>query len=267
MDPESVKRIVANERRIDNLVLPELSADLIAPYLAAPGLRGFWPLSSFDENGDAFDLSGQGRVLTYNGDPMYNWDGLVPYLQLDGTGDYLARADEVGLDILGSESYVAAAAQGVSLYSWVWFDDAILNLESIIGKYAGVGQRSYYLFRSAGGDATFRIVDGVATRSVSIANALTDASEWNFVAGRWDRSGITIDVYVGNEDGWQTNSAAVAPAGGVLVNSNSDFRVGADGAGVNLMTGRVTMGALYVMGHSEAQIQSIFEQTRSAFGV
>lgn len=37
---------------------------IISMNLGLPGLRGYWPLTSVDENGDIYDLSGQGRVLS-----------------------------------------------------------------------------------------------------------------------------------------------------------------------------------------------------------
>jgi hypothetical protein len=36
---------------------------IISMNLGLPLLRGYWPFSSVDENGDLYDLSGQGRVM------------------------------------------------------------------------------------------------------------------------------------------------------------------------------------------------------------
>ncbi|NJO31403.1 MAG: hypothetical protein HC874_30490 [Richelia sp. SL_2_1] len=71
--------------------------------------------------GNVYDLSGQGRTLTYNGNPTFNYTGLVPYVSLDGTGDFLSRADETDLDILGTETIYNSAVRGLTLGGVVLF--------------------------------------------------------------------------------------------------------------------------------------------------
>lgn len=40
--------------------------NIVSMNLGYPGLRGYWPMTSVDENDDVYDLSGQGRTLTDN---------------------------------------------------------------------------------------------------------------------------------------------------------------------------------------------------------
>lgn len=40
--------------------------NIVSMNLGYPGLRGYWPMSSFDENSSAYDLSGQNRTLTFH---------------------------------------------------------------------------------------------------------------------------------------------------------------------------------------------------------
>jgi hypothetical protein len=266
-----LEEMALEQRRLaqqqDSLSIPEVSDYLVAHFLGLPGLRGLWSMASFDQAGNAIDYSGQVRTLTYVGNPVYNWINLVPYFELDGTGDYLARADEAGLRVLASEAYVATAAQGITLYIWSWFDNAVGADEYLINKWAGGGQQSYRLMRDAAGDADFSIIDGgAALRQVQVAGGLVDVDEWAFVAGRLDRDGNTIDIAVGSDAGYSTNSLAV-PAATVIANSNADLRIGADGVAANLMTGRVSVAALYATGHDDAIMQSVFEETRGLFRV
>jgi len=186
---EVVKELTDIERQVDMMARPEISSDLISPFMALPGLRGFWPTSSFNETGNAYDLSGQGRTLTYNGNPMYNYDGLVPYIDLDGTGDYLSRADEAGLDILGTETYVAAAARGLTTGGWFYFNNALGATEGMIAKWnSSLGNHRSYMLRRQAADGTiiFRVSDnGVGSRAAQ-STASPTATQWFFVVGRFD---------------------------------------------------------------------------------
>ncbi len=40
--------------------------NIVSMNLGYPGLRGYWPMSSVDEDGLVYDLTGQGRTLTSN---------------------------------------------------------------------------------------------------------------------------------------------------------------------------------------------------------
>ena len=76
---------------------------MVSRYQTLPGLFGVWPFSSVQRStGNVADFGGQQRTWTYNGNPTFNlYNNLVPYAELDGTGDFFSRADETDLDILG----------------------------------------------------------------------------------------------------------------------------------------------------------------------
>ncbi|GAG12488.1 unnamed protein product, partial [marine sediment metagenome] len=61
--------------RLRDLETAETAPDIISSYLALPGLRGFWPMSSVGVIagifGEAIDLQGLGNHLTRNGDPEF----------------------------------------------------------------------------------------------------------------------------------------------------------------------------------------------------
>lgn len=233
-------------------------------YQALPGLRGFWPTSAFGSTGQAFDLSGNGRTLTYNGDPEYNYVGLAPYLECDGTGDYLSRADEAGLDIIGNESYVGAAAQGLTLGLWIWWDVVTINtFDGIIGKWGGVGQRAYNLLAFEGATRPYLGISVDGTAQTLVVHPTTPVIDtWYFLAGRFDPS-AQISIFL--NDVPEDNAVAI-PA--TIFNSNAAFEImrRASGAGTET-TGRCSFAFLCAAALSDAQILGLFHQTKAMFGV
>jgi hypothetical protein len=65
---------VKNDRDIESkrteytrLYAPTTSwGNIVSMNLGYPGLRGYWSMSSIDENGNVYDLSNQGRTLTWH---------------------------------------------------------------------------------------------------------------------------------------------------------------------------------------------------------
>lgn len=235
--------------------------------LAIPGLRGAWTLGDFDENGDQYDPNGQGRTLSYQGNPTYNYDGLAPYLDLDGTGDYLNRADEAGLDILGTETSVAAACRGLTL--GLWFNpDRLTAQEFLIGKATGVTATSSYWLEFRGDVANdpvrFTVSDGAAVDTVDVASVVDATSEWYFAAGRYD-PGAEIKAYVGHGGVLSTNTNLVGiPA--ALNNSGADFTIGSFSGGASYLDGQVSLAFLSGMYLSDTIVASIYQQIRALFG-
>lgn len=233
-----------------------------------PGLRCAYTMGSFDENGDQFDVSGQGRTLSYNGNPTYGYRDLAPFLDLDGTGDYLSRADEAGLDILGTETYVAAAARGLTC--GIWFrPDRLTNQEFLLAKDTTVAATSSYRLEFRGDVANdpvrFVVCDGAAFYTVAMTGVVDATGEWYFAAGRYDPSTET-KVWAAAAGTLQSNTLAVAiPA--ALNNSNAQLTIGAQSAGGGaLLDGAVSMAWLSCMYLTDAQVATIWEQTRAMFG-
>ena len=233
-------------------------------FLALPGLRGFWPMSAFSATGAAYDQSGNGRTLTYNGNPTYNYDGLAPYIDLDRTvPDYLSRADEAGLDILGTEAYVAVP--GLTLGGWFYFDD-VTNDQFLIGKYGGAGSRAYrlILFGSVANDPIrfYISTDGVAnTEFVSLDGGTISA--WQFVVGRFNDADAGEELKI-----WRNNITNTATTlVGSIFNAPSSFTIGANSAAGNPFDGRASMCFLCAAALSDNIIAALYAQTRALFGV
>lgn len=231
-------------------------------FLALPGLRGFWPMSSFNEAGNAYDLSGQGRTLTNVSTSLYNYDALAPYIEFDGTADYLRRADEAGLDILGTEAYVNAAARGLTLGGWFWIDTTTGTTQTFMSKLSGVGvNRSYYLvYLDPAATVQFAIEATGGAGITSVTSVATVSFQgWYFLAGRFDTP---------NHTAW-VNDVARTVAGGPagINNSGADFDIGAWQGPNDLLDGRASLCFLCAAALSDAMVLSLFHQTRAAFGI
>ena len=232
-----------------------------------PGLRGFWPMSSFNENGDAYDLSGQGRTLTYNGNPTYNYSSLIHYIDLDGTGDYLSRTDEAGLDILGTESYVAGAAQGLTLGGWFYFK-VFPAFPTCLGKHDGVGgnQRSYVIWIDTGaGNVPVMVVssNGTAVGQVTVLHTTgLVVDTWYFIVGRFVPS-TSLTIFL---DGSGVSNAAGIPAS--IFNSTTAFMIGARSVPpASFLNGQASLCFLCAAALSDSIISALFQQTRAIFNV
>jgi len=231
-----------------------------------PGLRGAWIANSFDENGDLYDLSGQGRTLSYNGNPLYHQGGLVPRIQFDGTGDYLSRADEAGLDILGTEAYVAPAIRGLTCGGWFRFD-RLTNNEKLISKMGALAADQAYQLEFRGDVANdpvrFQVGDGAAVDTVALNSVVDTTSKWYFCAGRFDPS-TEIKVWAGSTTLESNTNVAGIPA--ALANSGSSLAVGGSPAGTSLLDGAMSCCFLCAAYISDAQVAAIWHHTRALYG-
>ena len=228
-------------------------------FMVLPGLRGFWPMSAFDSGGDAYDQSGHNHHLGYNGNPTYNAYDLAPYIDLDGTGDYLDRADEVDLDIIGNETYVAAAIQGLTLGGWFWRDTD--QAQGLIGKaLGGGGLFAYSLQNSAiANQIRFEIWDaGGVSRTANAISAGTGI--WEFLVGRFDPNGNEVSVFI---DG--TETAAAVPGATTIRNTGASLAVG-NTAG-NVLDGRASLCFLCAAALPDVTIFSLYQQSRRLFYV
>jgi hypothetical protein len=240
--------------------------NIVSSWSMLPGLVGFWPMSSVQRStGNAYEISGQGRTLTYTGNPTYNiYNNFVPYIDFDGVGDYLSRADETDLDVLGTEATNAAAVRGLTWGGWFWFDVGGA-LYGLIGKWNSnaVNQRSYLIYKSATEFINVLVsTDGIAAVSATTVTALT-SSNWYFIVGRYIPS-VSIDAYVNSN--MKVTQAVGIPAS--IFNSIANFNIGAYSNGVNgQMDGRATLCFLSHQAYSDALINAMFQQSRILFGV
>lgn len=232
-----------------------------------PGLRGAWTMGSFDQAGDQYDLSGQGRTLGYNGNPTYSNAGLIPFLLLDGVGDFLDRADEAALDITGTETYIAGSRRGLTMGIWV-YPTVVSAQQDIIGKWntaGAVNQRSYMirLLNTNVFQAMITLNGAAATLVTVNSTVAVSASQWYFVEMAYSPTArsnlLTINVN-GTID-------SVAAATASLHSGTANLVIGAsDNGAANLLTGRVSLAWLCAMYHQSYQMQAVYQHTRALYG-
>lgn len=252
LQPETIQQLAGHfQRRYEANFAWENAVGL---HLMLSQLRGFWPFSIVDENGDMYDLSAQGRVMTNNGTTPFGVTGLAPYADFTpGSSQYFSRLDETGLDITGA----------LTLGGWFRLDTiAPGNNMGLMSKWTEAGNlRAYNLyFNDAGNVPSFSVsVDGAAVVTVNHTTALS-ITTWYHIVGRYTPS-TAIDVFL---NGVKVSNAVATPAS--LFNSTAAFEIGAYNAAAMLLDGHVTLGFLCAASLSDTVIWSIHQQTRAMFG-
>ncbi len=254
------------DRRIRNLeALGDgvFIGNVLASYMALPGLVGFWPMSSVQRStGNAYDLSGQARTLSYAGNPAYTYyNGLVPYIDLDGTGDYLGRNDETDLDILGTETIYTTGAAGLTQVGWFRPDTLAPGIAlALMAKSDNNTQKSWDMFEATTGTITARISDD-GTAITSVVSAVLTNTDWVFVCMRYIPSD-SLSIFVNNIA--VTNTTSIPAA---IFNSTSAFTIGAFSGGGNAFFGHATLCALCANALGDDLISSLYQSSRVLFGV
>lgn len=230
---------------------------IISMILNGPRLRGFWPMSSVDENNDVYDLTGQGRTLTVNGAApgIGSAPGLLyVWLSLNGANN-LYRTDEPGLNRSGD----------MSCGAWVRFDNAPAAVEVIMGKHGSNAANSdWYLYRAASGVISFTVSNGAAFTTVSTVGTLA-ANVWAFVGAR-RLSTTQLEVHLNSE----FVDAGAGPAG--INTITNPFALGAfynesAVAYQGFMTGDIAYPFWGTGGNQPGFLQMIYQESRAMFGV
>jgi len=248
-----------------------------AMYQALPGLRGFWPCSSFDAQGNLIDLSGQGRTLTYAGTPDFYSSAYrpLPIVHFDGTNDYFYRPDEPGLSITGTESVVNAVHKGLTFGCWVYWgatmpSDAGFD-KGVIGKYySSANLRSYMIYGDNPTDRyNFSISDdGTNVDGVGSGSALADINqgEFQFVVARFDPS-TEIKLWV--SDGSVLNTITDSTTYAEIDDNTSQFNIAAFDNGTASTRANILVSMAFVccMALPDFYMFTLFHYTRAMFGV
>ncbi len=227
--------------------------------LLLPELRAFWPGSSFDENNQAFDLSGQGRTLANPAvvPATRSTAGLAPYVNfVRANSQYLRRLDEAGLDVTG----------GLTCFCWAYFDvTSMANNVGLLSKWqTTTNDRSYLLYKTNANQPLFNVTSlGTAGSSVSVAGSAVTSAAWYFLAGRFT-PGVELAIFINGT--WVTNAAGIPAA---IFSGAANFLAGAYGGGTPtaFLGGRMALFGLCAAAVPNAIVNAYFEQTRALFGV
>lgn len=246
---------------------PWLSTTL-GSFMSIPGLRGFWPMSSFDSNGAAVDLTGL-HNLANPGPAQYAYNNLAPLCSFDGSSDYLWVADNADHDIIGNEGYVTTNSNGLSIGGWFQFNAlAPANAKGIIGKWdATAGDRSYMLYIDTGASvARFVVSSGGAAVTASVSSTLTLSVEtWYFIVGRYDPS-TEVSITV---NGTQNEDISTTTVPATLYNGAADFNIMSlnNGAASNRNGGWASFCFLSAIYCSDNITNHLYEMSRGMYGV
>lgn len=255
-------RLIQMQRQIEALIkaLDELKTResdngwgaVLGRHLALPGLRGFWPINSYDQNGAVYDYSEQGRTLTNTAATAGVYGDRVGYLDFNGTTAFLARADEAGLDITANLTFGG------------WFrHDTVAANQFLLGKFNATGnQRSWCIQMLNGAPDVWRTIistDGAAS-VVATHTATVDTGVWHHIVAEYTAS-TELAIWV---DGVKVANTTGIPAS--LFNSSADFRIAAaGGAPLEYLDGRAALCFLCAAALPDTLIQELFAATRRFF--
>jgi hypothetical protein len=263
MNDEMMRQLGTLQTTVDNMVKPEISLRVTAPFQDLPGLIGLWYGGRFQRStGNVPNLANvygttNKQDLAYNGNPTFNYlaNG-TGYANLDGVGDYFSVADNTDLDIRGNESFVANP--GLTIINWTNLKAA--GFMPILAKWNnGTSNKSYRVSQNATDQWLFQITTDGST-NFNLTHIATTTNVWTFTALRF--------VPSTSLDGWVNNSkqSIVAGVPATIYNGNASLRIGADDDG-NIATIYQSISVLCASALSDAIIQSTFQQTRPLYGV
>ncbi len=230
---------------------------LIANRLALPQCRLLVNMCD-SATGTVVDHSGMARHLTINGNPtfaVHQETGLpeVPYIDLDGTGDYLSIADAAWHSITGA----------LTLMGWYKPDDATpASAGFVAAKLLAAGnQRAYALIHNTDGTLLARVSsNGTATTDVTTTAVMADAT-WHHCALRYIPS-TELSVFLNGVEVLNTTSIPAA-----IFDSTADFTLGAGSGGAAPVAGHEALWSLHAVALSDAAMAACFAQEKRLFGV
>jgi len=235
-------------------------------FLALPGLRGFWPMSAVDESGNVACMPNFTTTiarLTKQGDPVFGYDGFLPYVEFDGTGDYLSHSDTTHFDILGTESYIENPGLTFGGLFNVGNDS---DVHALIGKYGAATYKSFQIMAdggSAGDPVTFYVSDdGSNTDSVSISGY--SINTWHLIIARFDDNDTGEEMKIWLDDESETASTDRNS----IANTAYPFTIGAVyGSPIeNPMTGKASLCFLCASALSDSTISELYNLVQPFLG-
>jgi len=222
--------------------------DLISVFLALPGLRGFWPMSSRNAGGDVYDLSSQGRTLTSTGVTANIYNDFVAFGGFNGSSSELTRADEVDLSITGA----------LTFGGWFW-DDETTAQRALMSKWGATAATRSYLLDVNAGIARLSLSDGTTVTTYS--GSAVSESAWHLVLGVFTPSS-QANIWV---DGVETVNVSTLAS---LSDNATAFDAGRNrDTGGAFLSGRAAPFFICADDLPDALLQSVFHQTRSFFDV
>lgn len=239
-------------------------SDIYGIFSNIPALRGLWVPSLLDQTGAISDRSGQGRTLTYTGNPTMNvYNGLAPYMDYDGTDDYHARPDEAGLDIIGTETYIASSQRGLSAGAWVWVDalSGGTKTQGVLAKSNTVGNLRSWRATLGITDIFDFAVSSNGTAQVSVNTGLViETGRWYFLAYRYTPS-AEIAIWQSGQKFVNTTSIPAS-----IFNTSAPFELARfNVANTGCLNGRIGLAFLSACAVSDELISHLYRYSKTVF--
>lgn len=223
-------------------------------FVYLPGLRGYWPMSGSNTDGDATDFGGLFQPLSGLGDPIYGEVNGVGYVKMDGASR-LVRPDNLLWDITGTEAHIDPVMRGLTLGAWARFDAD--QQSALISKYdPSLNQRAYLLQRNAADNMSFVISsDGAAMAFISDTVTLS-TGQWYFLVGRFTPS-TELAAFV---NGAKYTLDTGIPAS--IFNSTAQLEVGGNTGSSIYLDGKMAHVFICAMSLSDSIIDNLYQATR-----
>lgn len=239
----------------------------VGSMMLLPGIRSIWPMSGTRYDGSTryiTDVMNQFH-LTNNNNSLVSLDGIAPYVDFNGTNQYLSYADNAHFDILATEPDINSSSinpPGLTMGGWFWAD--ALATSSLMSKYESTSQLSYLMRIGATGTLTFQISntgsDSSGTSTLNVTSAFA-VSAWRFVVCRFKPS-TELAVFVNGTK--SINTASIQPS---IFNSTATFRIGAELGASRFLNGRAALCFLCASALNDRLIFSLYHQSRALFRV
>lgn len=239
--------------------------NLTSSHTALPGLRGFWPMSVVGGSGQAQDLA-LGNNLANNNNALFSRSNLVPFCAYNGTNMYHSVADAAAHDIIGSEAYIASAAQGLTMGMWIQYATLPGAATKAFSKGTTTGNaRAYFIGSTASNQFIFAVSDNGTNAFSASDSAAFVVNQWYFVVGRFDPS-TEVKLWVGSSAGLATftNTTSI-PA--TLNNSATGLAIGAQADGTQFANIRASMCFVCCQMLDDYHVKALFEQGRKLYGL
>ncbi|MGH7273416.1 MAG: LamG-like jellyroll fold domain-containing protein [Nitrospiria bacterium] len=236
---------------------------VISKYLALPGLVEFWPMSAGRYNGATRSITGlanQFHLTNNNGAQRGIYNDVVPYVQFNGTTQYLNYADDPQFDISGNEVDEVDGFRGLTLGGWFWLD-LLGTTTSFISKFNNSAAGSYALRKNS---SDVVLLSGRDAAGASFSHS----SGFTLARGRWHHIAVSLLTSVSvtiSVNGELSSTTSGVP--GSIANSALEFRIGDRPAGGESLGGRAALCFVCAAGLSSKLMTWQFNQTKTFFGV
>jgi hypothetical protein len=179
--------------------LDDRAALLIATLLGLPGLRFLYNMSSLDNSGNVYDLSGQGRTLTNNGTVTFNSINGAGYgVFSSASSQYLSRSHEAGLTIQGNESYMASDIRGFTVITIARIRSYAISptgYHGLVSKYSTTPSASAFFLGTLDSQSSINFVMNNGSGYYGDINVALAVETWAIISARFlPSSRIDLDV-------------------------------------------------------------------------